>query len=73
MVDFSENFDYTYGMPRRPKDPKLRMETDLRIPVTTEQKQLILDATNDEPNGMSAWARAVLLEAAKKKLEEKKK
>ncbi len=59
-------------MARKPKDPKLRMVTDLRIPVTEEQKQAILDATSDEPNGMAAWARAVLLEAARKKLEGKK-
>jgi hypothetical protein len=44
------------------------MDTDLRIPVTGEQKTLILEATSDEPEGMAAWARAVLLAAAKRKL-----
>lgn len=43
------------------------MDTDLRIPLTSEQKQLIADATRDEPEGMAAWARAVLLQAARKK------
>jgi hypothetical protein len=45
------------------------MDTDLRIPVTSEQKALIVEATSDEPEGMAAWARAVLLAAAKRKLD----
>ncbi len=44
------------------------MDTDLRIPVTSEQKTLINEATADEPEGMAAWARMVLLDAAKRKL-----
>ena len=40
----------------------------LRIPLTQEQKQLITDATADEPEGMAAWARALLLAAAKKRM-----
>lgn len=44
------------------------MDTDLRIPVTSEQKALIQQATADEPEGMAAWARAVLLHAAKRKV-----
>jgi len=44
------------------------MDVYLRIPVTTEQKQVILDATGDEPEGMASWARAVLLEAARRKM-----
>jgi hypothetical protein len=44
------------------------MDTDLRIPVTSEQKALIAEATSDEPEGMAAWARALLLEAARRKL-----
>ena len=55
-------------MARPPKDPKLRMGTDLRIPRTEDQKHLIIEVTADEPNGMAAWARVVLLEAAEKKL-----
>jgi hypothetical protein len=43
------------------------METDLRIPVTVEQKKAIADAVSDEPAGMAAWARSVLLKAARKK------
>ena len=44
------------------------MDTDLRIPVTSEQKALIVEATSDQPEGMAAWARAVLIDAAKKKV-----
>ena len=40
----------------------------LRIPVTRAQKALIDRATADEPEGMAAWARQILLEAAKRKL-----
>lgn len=58
-------------MARRRKDPKLRMAKDLRIPVTDELKQLIEEATSDEPEGMASWARGVLREAAQKKLRER--
>jgi hypothetical protein len=44
------------------------MDTDLRIPLTSEQKTLIEEATADAPEGMAAWARAILLEAARKKV-----
>lgn len=52
-------------MARPRKNGRLRMDTDLRIPVTSEQKQLIQEATSEEPEGMAAWARAILLEAAR--------
>jgi hypothetical protein len=45
------------------------MDRDLRIPVTSEQKALIQKATDDEPEGMAAWARAILLDAARKQVE----
>jgi hypothetical protein len=44
------------------------MDTDLRIPVTREQKAVVADATKDEPEGMAAWARRILLSAAQDKL-----
>lgn len=56
-------------MARPPKDARLRMDTDLRIPVTAEQKRLITEALSDEPAGMAAWARDVLLTAAKEKIQ----
>jgi hypothetical protein len=63
-----ENVDYDYRMGRPPKKPGLRMDTDLRIPVTSEQKQLIGEALVDEPNGLAAWARGVLLKAAEDRI-----
>jgi hypothetical protein len=53
-------------MPRPRKDPHLRMDTDLRIPVTAEQKRLIGEAVAHDPRGLAAWARQVLLTAAAK-------
>jgi hypothetical protein len=64
----TEKIDYNTAMPRPRKDGRLRMDTDLRIPLTSEQKALIVQATNDEPEGMAAWARAVLLQAARKRI-----
>ena len=58
-------------MARPRKNGLLRMDTDLRIPVTSEQKALIVQATDDEPEGMAAWARAILLEAARNRLAKK--
>src|SRR5436305_11108317 len=63
-----ERFDYNARMGRPRKDHRLRMNTDLRIPVTSEQKSLITEATADEPEGMAAWARMVLLDAARRKI-----
>ncbi len=54
------------GRPR--KDGRLLMDTDLRIPMTSEQKALIDEATRDEPEGKAAWARAILLDAARKRV-----
>jgi hypothetical protein len=34
------------------------MDTDLRIPLTSEQKAQIVEATKDEPESMAAWARS---------------
>lgn len=48
------------------------MDTDLRIPVTAEQKQAIMEAVTDEPGGFAAWARTVLLIAAEQKIAERK-
>jgi hypothetical protein len=54
------------GRPRKYGD--LPMDTDIKIPVTSEQRELIEQATADEPGGMAAWARALLLAAARGKL-----
>jgi hypothetical protein len=58
----------------RPKlAPELRMNTDLRIPLTGEQKALIDEATADEPGGKAEWARAILLREAAAKAGRSKK
>ncbi len=54
------------GRPRKYGDA--RMDIHLRIPVTDEQHAMIQQATADEPEGMAAWARALLLAAARRKL-----
>jgi hypothetical protein len=56
-------------MGRPKKDPKLKMGVDLRIPVTPEQKQFIADAMADEPAGFAAWARDLLLRAARDRID----
>ena len=48
------------------------MDIHLRIPVTDEQKALIDEVTADEPDGMAAWARALLLGAARRKQAKRK-
>jgi hypothetical protein len=58
------------GRPRKFGD--LPMDTDLKIPVTKEQRTLIAEATADEPEGMAAWARVLLLKAAQRKLAKSK-
>jgi hypothetical protein len=63
-----EKVDHNNSMARPRKEARLRMDTDLRIPVTSEQKQMIQKATADEPEGMAAWARGVLLDAARRKV-----
>jgi hypothetical protein len=55
-------------MARPRKYGELSMDTDLRIPLTSEQKALIDEATSDEMEGKAAWARALLLAAARRKL-----
>ncbi len=66
-------FDYNFCMARGrpPKDSGARMSTDIRIPVTPDQKRVIVEAIADEPGGLAAWARQVLLQAAQKKAAQK--
>ena len=49
-----------------------RMDAYVRIPMTDEQKAEIDRATADEPEGMAASARALLLAAARRKLAKSK-
>jgi hypothetical protein len=53
---------------RPPKDPSLRMDTDLRIPITAEQKMLIAKAAAKDGEDMAAWIRPIIVRAAQNKL-----
>jgi hypothetical protein len=55
-------------MARPRKFGSLPLDSDLRIPVTSEQRALIVEATRDVPEGMAGWARELLLAAAKRRL-----
>jgi hypothetical protein len=67
-LTFLEKLVYNIRMARPPKNGVMRMDRDIRIPITGEQKALIVQATSDEPEGMAAWARAVLIREARKKI-----
>jgi hypothetical protein len=56
-------------MPRPRKDKSELKDVDLRIPVTAEQKALIGEAVRLEGTDMAAWARPILLEAARERVE----
>lgn len=53
---------------RPPKDAGERKNVDLRIPVTSEQKERIMQAVSLEGTDMAAWARPILLKAAEDRL-----
>jgi hypothetical protein len=44
------------------------MDKDLRIPVTAEQRETVHRAAQAAGLDMAAWARPILLEAAKRQL-----
>jgi hypothetical protein len=67
-LTFPGKIDYNRGMGRPRKNDALRMDTDLRVPMTAAQKAMLDEATADEPQGKAAWARAVLIEAARRKI-----
>jgi uncharacterized protein (DUF1778 family) len=60
-------------MARPPKDPALRMDEDLRIPVTAEQKRLIAEAAAASKSDLAAWVRPILLKAANVRLRSEEK
>ncbi len=57
-------------MVRPHKDPTALKNVDLRIPVTPEQKQLILDALDGRE--LAGWARDLILNGAKDLLDQRK-
>ena len=53
-------------MPRPEKKPEDRKSHHLRVPVNEAQKELIEQACSLEDQDFAAWARAILLDAAKR-------
>jgi hypothetical protein len=61
-------FGYTFVMPRPPKKPEDRKDYHLRVPLTQAQRALVDAAAQAEGQEKAAWARTILLAAAKKQL-----
>ena len=59
-------------MVRPLKDPNLRMDFDLRIPLTHEQKMLVSEAATLDQSDVAAWCRPILLKAAEARLKREK-
>jgi hypothetical protein len=55
-------------MGRPPKDDALKMTIPLRIMLTADQKNLIGEAARLEGVDMTAWARPILLQAARQRV-----
>ena len=60
-------------MVRPKKDKSDRKSSDLRIPLTDGQKGLIVQAARLAGIDMAAWARPIILQAAKELLDDDKK
>ena len=56
-------------MVRPRKAPQLRKDADLRIPMTADQKRLVVYAATLNQQDMAAWVRPLLLEAAEATVE----
>lgn len=58
-------------MTRPKKEPALSVGTDLHLPLTTDQKSVIVEATREVPEGIAAWAREILLHSAREMIAQK--
>jgi uncharacterized protein (DUF1778 family) len=56
-------------MARPKKNPDSLLDAELRIRVTAEQHRLIMKAVELEQSDMSAWARLILIKAAKDRVD----
>lgn len=54
-------------MARPKKEQSERKDVDLRVPVTEDQKELIVRAARMDGLDMAAWARPILLREAQKR------
>ena len=55
-------------MARPPKDPSERKTVDVRIPMTEEQKRIVLEAAASSDSDVATWARPILLGAAQQRM-----
>jgi uncharacterized protein (DUF1778 family) len=53
-------------MARPPKKPSDVKSVDIRIPLTEEQKQLIVTAAASENADVASWVRPIVIDAAQK-------
>jgi uncharacterized protein (DUF1778 family) len=60
-------------MPRPPKDPSDRKTSEVRIPVTEEQKKIIADAAAEQGADVATWLRPIVLMAAEEQLSKQRK
>jgi hypothetical protein len=60
-------------MPRPRKNPEDRKDYHLRVPLTAAQHAVIEEAVGLGDEGKAGWARSVLLDAAKKRIERARK
>lgn len=58
-------------MPRPKKDPALKMSTDIRVPVTMDQKRLIQEAVAADKMELAQWVRGIILAAAQERIGKK--
>jgi len=72
-LTFLDFFGYNNRMARPPKDKSERKEYDLRVPLTDAQRELVSEAARLEELDRAAWARAILVDAARKRLAKGKK
>lgn len=63
---------WSMGMARPPKQPAERKVYHLRVPLAANQRALIEEAARLADADKAAWARAILLEAARKGLAKRK-
>jgi hypothetical protein len=59
-------------MARPAKKPEARKAYHLRVPLAANQRALIEEAARQADEDKAAWARAILLEAARKQLAKSK-
>ena len=65
----AENFlGHNNVMARPRKDERLLMKVSIRLPLTEDQKKLIEEAASLDQSDLTAWARPILLAAARHRI-----